>query len=107
MFTQSHLEDSNSIRVGQPLHENAPLAPGEVSPLDAVAVGFGPVQPVVVSCDPIRPADALGHDARHIGSIHVAPVNAGRSVSPVSPEHQTAAHKQFELLNSNVSHSLD
>lgn len=78
--------------MGQPLHENAPLAAGEVGPLDAVAVGFGPVQPVVVSGDPVGPADALRHDAGHVGPVHEAPVNSSCSVSPVSPEHQTVGH---------------
>lgn len=56
---QAYLEDSNGVRVGQPVHEDAPLAPVEVGPLNAVAVGFGPVQPAVVGCDPVWPAHAL------------------------------------------------
>ena len=75
--------------MGQPLHEDSPLAPSEVSPLNAVTVGLGPVQPVVISCDPVGPSDTLGNNAGHIGSIHEAPVNAGGSIPPVGPEHQT------------------
>lgn len=83
--------------MGQPLHEDAPLPSDEVGPLDAVAVGFGPVQPVVVGRDAVGPSDTLGHDAGHVGSIHVASVNARRLVSPVSPEHQTGHGEDTRL----------
>lgn len=83
--------------MGQPLHEDAPLPSDEVGPLDAVAVGFGPIQPVVVGRDAVGPSDTLGHDAGHVGSIHVASVNARRLVSPVSPEHQTGHGEDTRL----------
>lgn len=89
LFIPPYLKDSDGVGVRQPLHENTPLAPSEVSPLDAVAVGFGPVQPVVIGSDPIWPADAFRHYAGHIGSIHVAPVNTSCLVAPVRPKHQT------------------
>lgn len=100
----THLEDGDGIRVGQPLHENAPPAPSEVSPLNAVTVSFSPVQPVVVSCDPVGPTDTVWHNTGHTGSIHVAPVDTSRSVSPVSPEHQTVGHRDYKFQHAKFRH---
>lgn len=80
----------------QPLHEHCALSPCEIGPLDTVSERFGPVEPVLVSCDAVGPANAIRHDAGHVGAVHPAAVYAGRFVPPVSPEHQANRHSMMQ-----------
>lgn len=88
--------------MGEPLNEDHPVGAGEVGPLDAIAVGLGPIQPVVIGCDAVGPVDALRDDAGHVGSIHEAPVNSSCSVTPVCPEHETVGQPEAGLTTMNL-----
>lgn len=88
--TRPDLEHGDGVGVGQPLQQHGAAPPGEVGPLDAVAVGLGPVQPALVGRDAVGPAHAGRRHARHVAAVHRAPVHAGGPVAPIRPEHQAA-----------------